>query len=200
MIKVLIIDNNDSFTYNLVEVFRQLPNCSVDVAFLEDIEHKYLLLFDAFVLSPGPGLPSERKALSHTIKDIIELNKPLLGVCLGHQAIAEYFTGKLIQLKRIIHGEASKIKLFEDYLFNDMPKEIEVGRYHSWVVDKDYLPKEFSITSETKSGLIMSVRHKKLNVRGVQFHPESILTKYGNQILANWLAFCLNKAANINNE
>lgn len=191
MIRVLIIDNSDSFTYNLVEAFRQLNNCTVNVVFLEQLSADQLLDYDAFVLSPGPGLPSERKAMNHIIETIIRLKKPLLGVCLGHQAIVEYYGGTIKQLDRIIHGESSQILNLNDVIYSELPNVIDVGRYHSWAVEKETMPKFLNITSETDDGIIMSFKHDELNVRGVQFHPESILTLYGNKILHNWLTFCV---------
>jgi len=191
MIRVLIIDNSDSFTYNLVEVFRQLKICTVCVVYLEQLLPEQLNDFDAFVLSPGPGLPSERNAMNKIIKAIIKSNKPLLGVCLGHQAIVEYYSGSIMQLDRIIHGESSQITFSDDIIFNDLPKQIDVGRYHSWTVDSATMPSFLKITSKTNNGIIMSFRHTELNVRGVQFHPESILTIHGSKILSNWLAFCM---------
>lgn len=191
MIRVLIIDNSDSFTYNLVETFRQLDNCSVNVVYLEQLSVEQMDNYDAFVLSPGPGLPSERKTMNQVIKTIIDAKKPLLGVCLGHQAIVEYYSGSIKQLNRIIHGESSLIHKLDDVIYDNLPRQIEVGRYHSWAVNKDTLPKFLNITSETENGIIMSFKHMDLNVRGVQFHPESILTIHGSKILENWLTFCV---------
>lgn len=191
MIRVLIIDNNDSFTYNLVEVLRQNNPCSVEVCILEDIEVDSLNQYNAFILSPGPGLPEERKQFNSIIAEIIRIRKPLLGVCLGHQAIATYFSGKIKQLDRIIHGESSEIETIDDGLFKALPNTIKVGRYHSWVVDKTSFPTQLKVTATTKDALIMAFRHESLNVRGVQFHPESILTPFGKEILSNWLTFCV---------
>lgn len=191
MHRVLIIDNSDSFTHNLLEVFRQLKSCKVEVIYLEDLELGFVYNFDAFVLSPGPGLPNDRKNLNKTIEAIVNSKKPLLGVCLGHQAITQYFSGGIKQLKRIIHGESSNISVFKDELYIDLPSEISVGRYHSWVVDETTFPNELKVTGKTSEGIIMSFCHKNLNIRGVQYHPESILTKEGRKILYNWLNFCV---------
>lgn len=196
MLRVLIIDNNDSFTYNVVEVIRKLNICSINVVFLEDFSVDGINNYDAFILSPGPGLPAERKSLNEIIKTIIKQRKPLLGVCLGHQAIAEYFKVNLKQLNRIIHGESSLIDITDDVIYKKLPKQIKVGRYHSWVVDKDSMPKCLKVTSNLADGTIMSFCHEKFNVRGVQFHPESILTEFGSDILYNWLVFCARQNEN----
>lgn len=191
MSKVLIIDNHDSFTYNLVELFRVIGVKQVDVCFLESIHSVNLSNYSGIVLSPGPGLPKERINFNACIQSVIELGIPLLGVCLGHQAIVEFLGGKLKPLNRIIHGEASRITFKPDVIFNNLAQNFLVGRYHSWVVDAEELPDNLQIIASTSDDLIMAVRHKELNVVGVQFHPESILTECGNEILNNWFVFCV---------
>lgn len=185
MKKVLMIDNYDSFTYNLVHYLEELGAEVVvkrnDALSLEEVEP-----FDNIILSPGPGIPDEAGLL----KPIIEKygsQKRIFGVCLGQQAIGEVYGGNLINLDQVHHGIATQIKITEnDYIFEGIPKEIEVGRYHSWVVDPD-LPDELEATSFDETGQIMSLKHKFFDVRGVQFHPESILTPHGKQMLKNWL-------------
>lgn len=184
-IAVLVIDNYDSFTYNLVHYLEDL-NCEVrvkrnDQLTLEEVNH-----FDKIVLSPGPGIPDEAGLLKEIIKTYAP-TKSIFGVCLGQQAIAEVFGGSLINLEEVYHGIATKIKIIkDDILFHGLPKEIEVGRYHSWVVSPN-LPEVLEATSLDRNGQVMSLRHKTLDVCAVQFHPESVLTPYGKQILKNWV-------------
>lgn len=180
-----MIDNYDSFTYNLVHYLEDL-DCEVtvkrnDQLSLEDVED-----FPNIVLSPGPGIPDEAGLLKDIIRKFAP-NKRILGVCLGQQAIGEVFGGRLINLDEVHHGVATKITVLrEDPLFKDLPKELEVGRYHSWVVDPE-LPEVLEATSVDDNGQLMSLRHKSYDVQGVQFHPESVLTPHGKQILKNWL-------------
>jgi len=184
--KILVIDNYDSFTYNLVHYLEDL-NCEVtvlrnDKLTLEDVEP-----FDKIVLSPGPGIPDEAGLLKPIIKKYAP-TKSILGVCLGQQAIGEVFGGTLINLEDVYHGVATKVTITVDdeSLFNGLEKEIEVGRYHSWVVDAN-LPDSLEATSFDANGQVMSLRHKFYDVRGVQYHPESVLTPFGKQILKNWI-------------
>jgi anthranilate synthase component 2 len=186
MTKVLVIDNYDSFTYNLVHYLEDL-NCDVTVVrndklTLDDVEP-----FDKIVLSPGPGIPDEAGLLKPIIKRFAP-TKSILGVCLGQQAIGEVFGGSLINLDEVYHGVATKVTITVDNesLFNGLEKEIEVGRYHSWVVSPD-LPECLEATSFDANGQVMSLRHKFYDVKGVQYHPESVLTPNGKQILKNWI-------------
>lgn len=188
MIKVLLIDNYDSFTFNLVHYLRSL-DCEVtvwrnDEFYLDEVEQ-----FENIVLSPGPGLPSENGLLIDVIKKFAP-TKNILGVCLGHQAIAEVFGGSLKNLQRVYHGESSEIQVVDlnDSLFKNLPEKFEVGRYHSWAIDQ--LGNELIATSYTADGEIMSLRHSHYSVCGVQFHPESILSPYGFEILKNWVETC----------
>ncbi|WP_100616219.1 anthranilate synthase component II [Confluentibacter citreus] len=184
--KILVIDNYDSFTYNLVHYLEDL-DCEVtvlrnDKLTLEDVEP-----FDKIVLSPGPGIPDEAGLLKPIIKKYAP-TKSILGVCLGQQAIGEVFGGSLINLEDVYHGVATKVTITVDdeSLFNGLEKDIEVGRYHSWVVDAN-LPDSLEATSFDANGQVMSLRHKTYDVRGVQYHPESVLTPHGKQILRNWI-------------
>lgn len=184
--KIAVIDNYDSFTYNLVHLVRSL-DVEVDVVRNDKFKIEDLSCYDKILLSPGPGIPSEAGLLLNVIKAYAG-KKPLLGVCLGHQAIAEVFGGTLRNLQNVYHGVATPCRVVaDDILFNGLPKEFEVGRYHSWVVDRDSLPTCLEVTSESPDGEIMSLRHRELDVRGVQFHPESVLTPVGKQIISNWI-------------
>jgi anthranilate synthase component 2 len=186
MKKIIIIDNYDSFTYNLVHYLEDL-NAEVTVFRNDEFELNELEKFDKILLSPGPGIPEEAGLLLDVIKKYAS-TKSILGICLGQQAIGEVFGGSLINLEKVYHGVASKVKITkEDSLFNNLPLEFEVGRYHSWVINPDDFPEDLEITSVDENGEIMSIRHKTLDVKGVQYHPESILTPNGKKILENWL-------------
>lgn len=190
--KILIFDNYDSFTYNLVHMVEKLIHGKVDVFRNDKISLEKVNGYDKIILSPGPGLPSESGLLIPLIKEYAS-SKSILGVCLGQQAIAESFGGNLVNLKTVYHGVATKIKVNEkrtrtkNDLFQELPAEIEAGRYHSWIVNKDDFPQELEITAEDENGYIMALRHKKFDVQGVQFHPESVLTPDGEKIMSNWL-------------
>ena len=186
MKKILVIDNYDSFTYNLVHYLEDL-NCEVTVYRNDKLTLDDVKPFDKIVLSPGPGIPDEAGLLKSIIKEYAS-TKSILGVCLGQQAIGEVFGGTLINLEDVYHGVATKVTICVDdeELFKDIGKTIEVGRYHSWVVNPD-LPKELEATSFDENGQIMSLRHKKYDVKGVQYHPESVLTPYGKKMLENWV-------------
>ena len=187
MINVLIIDNYDSFTYNLVHYFEEL-DCNVTVYRNDELDLIDVQPFHKIVLSPGPGLPDQAGLLKAIIAAYAP-TKSILGVCLGQQAIAEVFGGSLINLESVYHGVSSKVTILEknDPIFIGLPSEIEVGRYHSWVVNRSNFPDCLSITSVDGQDQIMSLRHKSLNVYAVQFHPESILTPFGKQLLRNWI-------------
>ncbi len=187
MKEVLIIDNYDSFTYNLVHYLESL-NCKVTVFRNDELELSDVLPFHKIILSPGPGLPEEAGILKSIIQEYAS-SKSILGVCLGHQAIAEIFGASLLNLQKPFHGVASKIKITapDDPLFLNLPMEFEVGRYHSWVVNKSDFPEILTITSTDENDHIMSFSHQHFDVRGVQFHPESILTQHGKQLLQNWI-------------
>lgn len=185
MKKILVIDNYDSFTYNLVHYLEEL-DCEVVVKRNDQLTLEEVDTFEKIVLSPGPGIPDEAGLLKEIIATYAP-TKSIFGVCLGQQAIAEVFGGTLINLEEVYHGIATKIKIIkEDVIFEGMPEEIEVGRYHSWVVNPD-LPDVLEVTSLDENGQIMSLRHKTYDVRAVQFHPESVLTPHGKKMLENWL-------------
>ncbi len=185
--KILVIDNYDSFTYNLVHLLNELGYEATvwrnDKFELEEIEQ-----FDKILLSPGPGIPSEAGLLLDVIKTYAP-TKSIMGVCLGQQAIAEVFGGELYNLSKPVHGTATEIEIIanSDSTFDTLPKVFKVGRYHSWAVKPENLPSDLEITAVDKQGVVMALRHKNLDVRGVQFHPESVLTEYGKEMIDNWL-------------
>lgn len=186
--KILVIDNYDSFTYNLVHYIDKLTDNSIEVFRNDKITLEKVNEYDKILLSPGPGIPSEAGICIDLIKKYAP-EKSILGVCLGHQAIAEAFGGSLVNLDSVFHGISSMIDIVkpDDFLYKDIPQKLEVGRYHSWVVSKDDLPGCFEINSVDENGLIMGISHKTYNIRGVQYHPESVLTKHGLKIIENWL-------------
>ena len=185
---ILVIDNYDSFTYNLVHAIKKISGLPVDVCRNDEISLEEIEKYDRIVLSPGPGIPEEAGLLLDIIKKFAP-TKSILGVCLGHQAIGEAFGGKLHNMNKVLHGIATPVELteIESVLFKGLPKTFEVGRYHSWIVEKQNLPECFEVTSYDKDGLIMSMQHKEYDVQAVQFHPESVLTPLGEQIIRNWL-------------
>ena len=185
MKKILVIDNYDSFVYNLVHYLEDL-NCEVVVRRNNELTLEFVDQFDKILLSPGPGIPDEAGLL----KDIIRTyapSKSIFGVCLGQQAIAEVFGGTLQNLDTVYHGVATKVDVIDsdEVLFNGLKDNLEVGRYHSWVVDQ--IPNSLVVTSRDENGQIMSLRHQEYDVRSVQFHPESVLTPDGKSILKNWV-------------
>jgi anthranilate synthase component 2 len=185
--KILVIDNYDSFTYNLVHYLEDL-NCEVTVYRNDEFDIDEVKKFDKILLSPGPGIPDEAGLLKEVIKTYSP-SKSILGVCLGQQAIGEVFGGSLTNLDKVYHGVATNVSILVDdeSLFNGLEKQIEVGRYHSWVINPENFPESLEITSVDENGQIMSVRHRTLDVKGVQFHPESVLTPQGKKILENWV-------------
>lgn len=183
---IAIIDNYDSFTYNLSHLIKEL-GATVTVLRNDKFRIEELADFDKLVLSPGPGIPSEAGLLMDVIRTYAE-RKPILGVCLGHQAIGEAFGAKLENLSDVFHGVATTGTQFgNDDIFKGLPRRITMGRYHSWVVSKDRLPDCLEVTAESDEGQIMGLRHKTLNIHGIQFHPESILTPDGKTIVENFL-------------
>lgn len=183
---IVIIDNYDSFTYNLSHQLKAL-GAQVDVVRNDAFQMSRLEPYDKIVLSPGPGIPEEAGLLNDVIRRYAG-RKPILGVCLGHQAIAEVFGGRLENLRTVYHGVQTPTHIINhDYLFEHLPKTFEAGRYHSWVVSRSGLPDSLEVTAISDDGHIMALRHRTYDVRGIQFHPESILTPEGARILQNWL-------------
>ena len=187
MIKIFLIDNYDSFTYNLLYYLEEL-GCEVTVKRNDKFELDEIRNFDAILISPGPGIPQEAGKIIEVIRMYYD-TKNIFGVCLGQQAIAEAFGGKLRNLTKVYHGVSSKINLTDsDIIFDNIKSDLNVGRYHSWIVDNP-VPKELKVTSIDENGEIMSLKHKDYDVRGVQFHPESILTDNGLKMIENWVRF-----------
>jgi anthranilate synthase component 2 len=186
-LKLLILDNYDSFTYNLVHLVEKVSDISFEVYRNDEIALEKINSYDKIVLSPGPGLPKDAGVMPELLNHYSK-NKSILGVCLGMQAIGEHFGGTLKNLQEVCHGQATPIFIKKrDILFNNCPDHFIVGRYHSWVINKDCFPSELEITSVDENSEIMSIAHKSLDVKAVQFHPESILSQYGEEIMKNWL-------------
>src|SRR5215207_7903411 len=195
--KILVFDNYDSFTYNLVHLVEKITHEKADVYRNDQIPMEKVKEYDKIILSPGPGIPEEAGMLLPLIKEYAS-SKSILGVCLGHQAIGQAFGGELINLSSVFHGVATPVKVKSDpvlggtkvksFLFENLPEILEAGRYHSWVVSKENFPDQLEITAEDESGMIMGLQHKTYDVQGVQFHPESVLTPMGEEIMRNWLS------------
>ena len=184
--KIVIIDNYDSFTYNLSHLVKEL-GADVTVVRNDQFELPELEQFDKIILSPGPGIPEEAGLLLDVIRTY-KGRKPMLGVCLGHQAIGEVFGAKLINLSDVYHGvQTEGTQLGNDPIFDGLPERIKMGRYHSWFVDNSTLPSCLEVTATTDDGMIMALRHKDYDIHGIQFHPESVLTPDGRTIVDNWL-------------
>jgi anthranilate synthase component 2 len=185
--KILIFDNYDSFTYNLLHAVKSLGYNEVDVVRNDKIDLSAVAQYDKIILSPGPGLPEEAGLLMPLIRQYAE-TKSILGVCLGHQALGEVFGAKLENIPFVFHGVQTPVDIIaDDYLFADIPNEILVGRYHSWIVSEAQFPAELEITAVDKAGDVMALKHRQLDLHGVQFHPESILTPEGIRIIQNFL-------------
>ncbi|MBP7173757.1 MAG: aminodeoxychorismate/anthranilate synthase component II [Cloacibacterium sp.] len=185
--KILVFDNYDSFTYNLVQMIEQIVGEKVDVFRNNEIPLEDIEKYDKIILSPGPGIPEEAGILLEVIKKYAP-TKQILGVCLGLQAIGEAFGGTLINLNEIYHGVATEIEIIKEnaLIFKGLPKKIEAGRYHSWAVSTENFPEALEITAIDEKGMIMALQHKEYQVHAVQFHPESILTPHGKEILINF--------------
>ncbi|SFV33973.1 anthranilate synthase component II [Thermoflavifilum thermophilum] len=186
--RILVFDNYDSFTYNLVHLVRKLTTDPVDVFRNDEIPLEKVAGYDKIILSPGPGIPQEAGLLLPLIREYAA-SKSILGVCLGHQAIGEAFGARLINLSKVYHGIATPVHILnhEIPIFRHLPDIIQAGRYHSWVVDEAGLPDCLEITARDDEQYIMGLRHKQLDLTGVQFHPESVLTPEGENMIANWL-------------
>ena len=185
--KILIFDNRDSFTYNLLHLARSLGYRDVRVLRAEETTLEEIEAFDKIILSPGPGIPAEADLLLPLIRRHAAA-KSILGICLGHQAIAEAFGGNLVNLDEVFHGVATPVNVISPHrLFAGLPKRFEGGRYHSWIVDRESLPEELQVTAVDDLGHVMAVKHRTLDVHGLQFHPESVLTPDGKEIMKRFL-------------
>lgn len=185
--QVLIVDNNDSFTFNLKQQLERSKLCEYDVINVDNLNIDDIEKYNKILMSPGPGLPSEKQILNELIIKY-QSTKSILGVCLGLQAIVESYGGELFNLNEPVHGIKSKIKIIDkDEIYKGLPNEIHVGLYHSWAASKSNFPNVLKITSVSENDVIMSVKHKKYDVRGIQYHPESIMTENGQRIINNWL-------------
>ncbi len=198
---ILIIDNYDSFTYNLVHLVNEV-GLTCDVWRNDQFRIEDVAAYNKIILSPGPGIPEEAGLLLDVIRAYAS-TKSIFGVCLGQQAIAEVFGGRLYNLKRPMHGIATPIKITDDteQLFTDLPSSFKVGRYHSWVVDEKAIPDVLTVTAiDETDNTVMALRHKQYDVRGVQFHPESILTEHGRKMMSNWLTPRPHEGGVVNND
>ena len=186
--RILVINNHDSFVFNLVQILRENEHCKFDITYNDQIDFSTLKRYNKLLLSPGPGIPSEAGKLLSLI-DHCKNTHDILGVCLGHQAIAECFGAKLQQLPHPKHGHESPLSIIDssDILYQDLTHPVQVGRYHSWVVEPDSLPSCFQVSALDEEGHIMSFYHKTLSIHGVQYNPESIITQQGRKIINNWL-------------
>ncbi len=184
---ILVFDNYDSFTYNLVQIIEQITGVYPDVVRNDKITLEEVNRYDKIILSPGPGLPLESGILMELIKHYAP-TKDILGVCLGHQAIGQSFGANLYNMKEVMHGWSVPTQvIYPDILFSGIPEVFSTGRYHSWAIAKEDFPEDLVITALDDKGVIMALRHRIYKVRGVQFHPESILTEYGTELIKNWL-------------
>lgn len=188
--KIMVLDNYDSFTYNLVHILKDLNGGDIDVFRNDGISVDDATAYEKIVISPGPGVPDEA-GITKSLISALGPSRSILGVCLGCQAIAEAFGGSLINLENVFHGVKTGITVTDetDRIFTEVPSVFEAGRYHSWVVNEKDLPDCLQVTARDPSGMIMALAHRDYDVKGVQFHPESIMTGFGRRILQNWLAF-----------
>ncbi|MBB1140106.1 aminodeoxychorismate/anthranilate synthase component II [Myroides sp. WP-1] len=185
--EILIIDNRDSFTYNLYQLFDEHPCCNIHVQYSDEINIDDLERYDQLVISPGPDVPSAYPILFEILARY-EHTKPILGVCLGHQAIGEYYGAQLYNVQHVFHGQARALELVTpDLLFNNIENHTVVGLYHSWALAPDRFPSTLTVTAISSDQVIMAFRHQTKNVRGIQFHPESYITQKGRQMIANWI-------------
>lgn len=186
--KILVFDNYDSFTYNLVHIIEKLGYDDIDTYRNDKIKLEEIAGYDKILLSPGPGVPSEAGILLPLIKQYAQ-DKSILGICLGHQAIAEALGGSLINMENVMHGVAAETTILDenDYLFKGLPGRFQAGHYHSWKVDAKSLPNSLQITAIDERNNIMAMSHKQFDLKGLQFHPESILTEHGERMIGNWL-------------
>lgn len=193
--QLLLIDNHDSFTWNLVELLRGVCKCNVNILKTEDVRISEIIRYDRVIFSPGPGIPAEQPVMFRVLDEVErvftsgEKSIPVFGVCLGMQAIAQHYGGKLFNLAEVVHGQPRKLNIFKSghFLFNGIQTGTEVGLYHSWAVERNSIPPVLDLLAVADDGTVMALAHKTLPVCGVQFHPESIMTTAGSQMVKNWL-------------
>lgn len=187
--KILVLDNYDSFTYNLVGLIRSISSHVVEVRKNDEIAVNEVEKYDKILISPGPGLPDEAGSMKSIIARYAT-SKSILGICLGMQGIAEVFQSSLTNLEKVYHGKVCKVRQTDttEKLFRRLPGEFEAGRYHSWIVQQEHLSKDLKVTAIDENNIIMAIAHNEFDVKGVQFHPESVMTPFGKQILTNWLS------------
>jgi anthranilate synthase component II len=188
MIKILLLDNNDSFTYNLAELLRNNRKVTFNIRKAELVDCESISAYDKIIFSPGPGIPEEHQTLFEILR-IYGKTKSIFGVCLGHQAIAQYFGAHLYNLENVRHGEVTDIAILSPAhkLFTGIPEKFEAGLYHSWAVDKKDLPDDLRIIAHSGDDIIMGLAHQSFDICGVQFHPESVMTQYGQRMMDNWI-------------
>ncbi|MDR2121815.1 MAG: aminodeoxychorismate/anthranilate synthase component II [Flavobacteriaceae bacterium] len=187
MVSVVLIDNHDSFTWNLYQLFDESIYCKVEVISNDRINYENLKKYDKIVFSPGPDIPKSYPQMNKIINEYA-YTKSILGICLGHQALIEHWGGNLLNLSPVSHGKKEKILINNsDPLFKNLPESIEAGLYHSWAADERSLPGCFSIIAKSQQNIIMGISHKQLDIKGIQFHPESYMTFHGKDIIENWI-------------
>ena len=185
--KILIVDNNDSFTYNIVELIRSISSYRIHVKYSDSIDIHKVKEYERIIFSPGPGLPHEFPTMSEILTHY-ENEIPILGICLGHQAICEFYGAKLSNLPKVVHGQPKRLFVKKnEKLFNKLPQNFTVGLYHSWIVKKNGFPDVLRVTGFSEDNNILSIEHKQYEIYGIQFHPESYITEYGKQLMANFL-------------
>ena len=194
MTKILVVDNYDSFVFNLVQYLQQL-GAEVVVKRNDEVDAESINGFDGVLLSPGPGTPEDAGACIEIVNAAIEKRKPLLGVCLGHQSIGAALGGKVSRAPELLHGKTSQVQHKNEGVFKDLKSPFRATRYHSLAIETPSVPEELLVTATTDTGVIMGVKHKSAPIEGVQFHPESVLTEGGHRLLANWLETCGDKDA-----
>lgn len=186
--QLLLIDNNDSFVYNIVDILRNIPSINNTVLASNKLLINDLIAYDYIIISPGPMKPSNFPVLNDVILFCTKFNKPLLGICLGHQALCEFFGAELVQLNSVVHGQKKLINIDNNsHIYKNLPSEIEVGLYHSWMIKHSNLPESLKITGMSSDQCLMSVQHTNNNIFGLQFHPESFMTKFGKNIIENFI-------------
>ncbi len=185
--KILLLDNNDSFTYNIVDYVRRIENIDLKVIRTNEVIINEIKYFDKIIISPGPGLPNDFPIIFNVLEKY-HTSKYILGICLGHQAIGNFFAAKIFNIFPVVHGQTSQIKIInQSPIFKNLPKSFKIGLYHSWALDFDDFPDELEITAVSENNIIMSIASKKFSVFGIQFHPESYITDYGFKILKNFV-------------